>query len=131
MKNLLLVDDDEDDRDFFLSVLHTIDDAAQCEVAENGAIALRMLATGTYLPGLIFLDLNMPVMDGKQFLIEMRKIKHLENIPVVILSTSSDHATISEAARLGAVDFITKPNKLSLLEERLREIFASSTLRGI
>jgi len=131
LKSVLLVDDDEDDRDFFLSVLETIDGSLQCETAENGSIALRNLTEGRRLPDLIFLDLNMPVMNGKEFLKEIKKHKHLENIPVIILSTSSDQATISETARLGAVDFVTKPNKLSLLETRLKEIFANPTfIRG-
>jgi len=127
LKSVLLVDDDEDDREFFLAVLETIDESIRCETAENGSVALRNLTDGHRMPDLIFLDLNMPVMNGKQFLKEIKKHEHLENIPVIILSTSSDQATISETARLGAVDFITKPNKLSLLETRLKEIFANPT----
>jgi CheY-like chemotaxis protein len=64
-------------------------------------------------------------MNGRQFLIEAKKHDRLRAIPIIILSTSSDHATISETAALGAADFITKPNKLSLLEVKLLEIFSN------
>lgn len=121
-KHIMLVDDDEDDRDFFLSVLESIEGAPKCETAPNGLSALQQLHKEGDLPGIIFLDLNMPVMNGKQFLAEAKKHKPLKDIPVIILSTSSDQTTMADTANLGAAGFITKPNKLSLLEARLREI---------
>jgi len=119
------VDDDEDDRNFFLLVLEMIDKSVKCDTAENGLIALRQLTSGSSVPDLILLDLNMPVMNGRQFLGEIKKHEHMKNIPVIILSNSSDEATIIETKLLGAADFITKPNKLSLLEETLREIISN------
>jgi CheY-like chemotaxis protein len=121
---LLLVDDDEDDRDFFLEVVETITQNVECTSAQNGLDAWRLLNEKAYIPNLIFLDLNMPVMNGKQFLSEIKKNTNLKDIPVIILSTSSDESIIKEVKNLGASDFITKPNKLSLLELRLREVFA-------
>lgn len=125
MKHILLVDDDEDDQDFFLSVLDRIDKFLECKTAENGREAIQYLTGEHRLPDLIFLDLNMPVMNGRQFLLEVKKEERLKDVPVIILSTSADEATISESLRLGAAEFITKPNKLSLLEARLREIFTN------
>ena len=125
MKHLLLVDDDEDDRDFFLSVLDSIDSSLTCDTAENGSVALQYLSQQHARPDVIFLDLNMPVMNGKQFLTEVKKRDGLKDIPVIVLSTSADHSLISETGKLGAIDFITKPNKLSLLETRLREILTN------
>jgi len=127
LKHILLVDDDEDDRDFFRSVLTSIESSLVYQAAENGQDALQKLNSGIPLPDLIFLDLNMPVMGGKQFLAEVKKRSHLKDIPIVILSTSSDKATISDTIDLGAVEFLTKPNKLSLLEGRLREILNNPT----
>lgn len=125
MKHVLLVDDDEDDRDFFRSVLDSIDATLRCDTAENGSVALQYLVQQRARPDVIFLDLNMPVMNGKQFLAEIKTREGLKDIPVIVLSTSADHSLIAEAGKLGAVDFITKPNKLSLLESRLREIFTN------
>lgn len=103
--------------------IQDIDPTLRCETAESGLEALHMLRAMDKLPDLIFLDLNMPIMNGKQFLTEAKKDVQLKDIPVIILSTSSDLTTKSETIQLGASDFITKPNKLSLLESRLRSIF--------
>jgi len=129
LKNLLLIDDDEDDRDFFLSVLSTISPAYSCETAENGLIALNGLVAHKYAPDLIFLDLNMPVMSGKQFLQEIKANAELNHIPVIILSTSADRQSIAETRSMGAIEFITKPSKLSVLEIKLREVLSNPSFR--
>lgn len=121
VKKILLVDDDEDDREFFILVLGNIDPSLICETAENGKIAIQVLEKNE-LPDIIFLDLNMPVMNGTQFLTQIKQHELFKHIPVIILSTSSDSASIAQAAQLGAMGFITKPNKLYLLEAHLREI---------
>ncbi len=118
----MLVDDDEDDRDIFLSVLDTIAPEAGCLIATNGHEALKKLTETEQLPRLIFLDLNMPLMNGRQFLAEFKKQTSFNFIPVIILSTSSDRETIAQTKALGATDFITKPDKYSRWEEILREL---------
>lgn len=115
IRDLFLVDDDEDDQEFFLSVLSGIDSALTCEVAENGKIALDKLEGRGKNPDMIFLDLNMPIMDGRQFLSIVKQNQKLKDIPVVILSTGSDAATIASSKALGAAHFMTKPVKLSQL----------------
>jgi CheY-like chemotaxis protein len=122
-KRLLLVDDDEDDREFFLQVMEEVLPEVSCETATNGRIALDKLNTTHQRPDLIFLDLNMPLMNGRQFLHEIRNYKHLMEIPVVILSTSSDAQTIGETIALGAKHFITKPDLLQGWELALRGFF--------
>jgi CheY-like chemotaxis protein len=119
-KKLLLVDDDEDDREIFLSVVQSIAPAIECRMATNGQDALNKLNQHADLPDLIFLDLNMPLMDGRQFLREVKKHHTLKEIPVIVLSTSSDKETITLSRSLGASDFITKPDKYSGWEETLR-----------
>lgn len=118
----MLVDDDEDDREIFLSVIQNILPEAVYTIATNGEDALQKLSGNEANPDLIFLDLNMPLMNGKQFLVEIKKNKKLDSIPVVILSTSSDQATIKEAINLGALYFVTKPDKFSAWEEALKTI---------
>jgi CheY-like chemotaxis protein len=118
----MLIDDDEDDRDIFLSVLTEIAPNVECLVGTNGHDGLTRLRNFSDLPKLIFLDLNMPLMDGKQFLIEIKKTDSLKNIPVVILSTSSDRDTIAQTRALGAIDFITKPDRYSEWEAVLKKM---------
>lgn len=118
----MLIDDDEDDRDFFMQVLEDIFPGMVCETAANGRMALDKL-NGGVRPDLIFLDLNMPLMNGHQFLQEIRNHKHLTDIPVVILSTSADSQTIRETLSMGARHFITKPDLLPGWESALKNFF--------
>ena len=122
-KHLMLVEDDEDDRDFFLQVMVEIFPDIVCETASNGKIALDKLNSAHVRPDLIFLDLNMPLMNGRQFLEEIRNHSHLMEIPVVILSTSGDAQTIRETIAMGARHFITKPDLLQAWERVLRGFF--------
>ena len=67
------------------------------------------------LPGLIFLDLNMPRMNGWQCLAQIRKIETLKKIPVIIFSTSKENEEFANASMLGNVYYMTKPTRLSEL----------------
>lgn len=65
------------------------------------------------LPDYIFIDLNMLCMSGHDCLVELKKNPTLSYIPVVIFFTSIDLIDKPETARLGTIDFITKPSKTS------------------
>lgn len=124
-KKCLLVDDDEDDREIFCLALERIDPSIECITARDGVEALLVLNKTKYVPDYIFLDLNMPVMDGKECLKEIRKQKHLNEIPVIIFTTSSAEKDKEETKALGASAFITKPPLVSTLAEKLTEVFRS------
>jgi CheY-like chemotaxis protein len=128
-KSIFLIDDDEDDRDFFLEVIGNIYPSASCEIARNGREGLDHLDGAAKLPDIIFLDLNMPLMNGKQFLANIKQDSRLQHIPVVILSTSSDSQTISELLSMGAVHFITKPDKFSAWQTKLNEFLTSPRIK--
>jgi CheY-like chemotaxis protein len=125
-KHFLLVDDDEDDRDIFLSVLENVAPEISCTIAPNGFEALNTLNQLSTLPDLVFLDLNMPLMDGKQFLREIQKDSNLKRLNVIVLSTSSDKDTIEQTKALGAKSFLTKPDKYSGWEEAIKEVLSNS-----
>ena len=109
VKTLMIVDDDSDDRDFFSRALNKIDSSAECLFAVNGEDALKILRNGIkQLPDFIFLDLNMPRMDGKTCLCELKKDEKLKEIPVIVFSTSSRQKDIEETHDLGAAYFLTK-----------------------
>lgn len=121
--HIFLVDDDPDDQEIFASVIEVILPTAKCSGAPNGQRAIEKLTDGSAKPSIIFLDLNMPLMNGKQFLVEIKKHPEIEKIPVVVLSTSSDPANVAETKQLGASYFITKPDRLSQWEDALRRFF--------
>lgn len=122
-RNILIVDDDEDDREFFLQIVEEFYSGTNCVTAINGQDALEKLEN--YLPDVIFLDLNMPLMNGFQFLERRKQHNELKHIPVIILSTSSDPRSIQDAIRYGAKDFITKPDTLSGWELVLKKALSS------
>jgi len=116
LKSVLLVDDDIDDQDLFIEAVNEVDDSIECMSASNCEEALDLLKNKKIgMPDMIFLDLNMPRLNGKQCLAELKKEAHLADIPVIIYSTSSEKRDIEETSRLGAAHFLTKPNKFEEL----------------
>lgn len=125
-KVIFLVDDDVDDLEIFCNALDGIGLDAVCFTATNGQEALQKLTSGEVKPDIIFLDLNMPLMNGKQFLTQIKQKPGLDKIPVVILSTSSDPESVVEAKRLGASHFLTKPDKFSMWEKILTDVLVNN-----
>lgn len=109
-RTILLVDDDRDDRKYFLEALREIDSTIACTTAKDGEQALELLRDPAFsLPSYIFLDLRMPRVNGKQCLLQIKADERLKNIPVIIYTTSADIGESEELQNLGAVHFITKP----------------------
>src|ERR1041384_622628 len=109
-KTILIVDDDEDDRDLFCEAAQIANPNICCEKAKNGEEALRILADlNRRLPDYIFLDLNMPRFNGKQCLAEIRRNDRLNQVPVIIYSTTKHNDDVRETLELGASHFIIKP----------------------
>lgn len=123
---ILNVDDDAEDREFFCEALREIDSAITCLLADSGAKALSILQNHQPLPDYIFLDINMPLMDGKACLRHLKTIPELKQIPVIMYSTSTDTQEIRECYALGAEDFLIKPNNYEKLVNDLTSIFAFS-----
>lgn len=119
----LVVDDDDDDKEIFSLALNEADPDIQCVMASDGLEALALLSQNDFLPDYIFLDLNMPLMSGKECLAEIRKRPDLLHIPIIIFSTSSSQRDILDTQALGASSFITKPPLIATLAERLSEVF--------
>lgn len=119
-KLLMIVDDDADDREFFCDAVKEIDLSIKYIVAVNGVEALEKVRHDCkQLPDLIFLDLNMPKMDGRTCLAELKKDEQLKHIPVIIFSTSSSSKEVEETHELGAVYFLTKPTDFKKLQSEI------------
>jgi len=117
----LIIDDDQDDREIFLAVLETIAPACQGITAVNGQDALDKLISKAVDPDIIFLDLNMPLMDGCQFLSAFKQVDFQKAIPIIVLTTSSDKTTRARTLELGATQFVTKPDTFLDWERVLKE----------
>ena len=121
-KNLLLIDDDEDDQELFIEAAKEISEDLHFTVVTDAATALERLSKKEIIADVIFSDLNMPRMNGQQFLLEIKKRDDLKHIPVIIFSTSSHSHTIQLVKDFGAHDFITKPGLFNELVNSLRRI---------
>ncbi len=130
MNKLLLIDDDEDDHFFFKDSIESINPTLHCETATNGKIALNKLKASASLPDLIFLDLNMPVMNGFEFLTQFKKENALNKVPVGIFTTSNSIRDKELAKDLGAIFFLTKPNDLKILQKKLQQILSADFSTG-
>ena len=120
--NVLLIDDDEDDQEIFITALAKLKRPVEYQVLDSAVEALEKLRNRAIFPDLIFLDLNMPIMTGQQFLEEIKKEEGLRDIAVIILSTSSHSSTVQHVKSLGAKDFFSKPDKFEDLVALLNSV---------
>ena len=135
MKNtptILIIDDDNDDVELFKEALASLAPAAECISKNDGKEGLDFLMSKKNIfPDLIFLDLNMPRVDGVQCLKEIKRNKHLSNIPVIIYTTSRQNEDEKEIKKLGAAEFITKPSSFedicAVIENILKKYQVGST----
>jgi len=119
----LLIDDDTDDRELFSEALAAVDPVIICDQATDGAEAFSLLRNNLHsAPDIIFLDINMPVMNGWQFLSNLKKEEGLRDIPVIVYSTSSNLKDRRIADEMGALCFITKPHAFPLLQSMLHVV---------
>lgn len=123
IKTILLVDDDHDDQLLFKEALSEADNTIMYRSAFNGIDALEKLSSKEIrLPELIFLDVNMPKMNGIDCLKELKKSETLKNIPVMMYSTSSFSEYKKECFENGAIDYIVKPDDYKQLCLKLKNI---------
>ena len=110
---IFLADDDEDDTFLFQEALGQISLPAELTVAENGMELMRKLEQSERVPDLIFLDMNMPVKNGLECLMELRRSEIYKETPVVILSTSVAGYLLESAYNAGANLYVQKPTSFS------------------
>jgi len=121
---VLYVDDDPEDIEIFVEALKECDRSAKCLVAQNGKKAMDILHSDL-LPNFIFLDINMPVINGKVILMEIRKDKKFNDIPVVMYSTTINPGEIEDYKKMGANRFLVKHNHFQDLCDALSAILNS------
>jgi CheY-like chemotaxis protein len=125
---ILAVDDDVEDCELFCDAIQEIDSSIIIVKARNGEEALNALTENILLPDFIFLDINMPLMDGKACLNQIRKDKKYKDIPVVMYSTSKNEDEIRQYKALGA-NFLVKPEKFGKLVKSLAFVLGYSSER--
>jgi CheY-like chemotaxis protein len=122
LMEILLVDDDALDRELFIEAINLVGDDYKVTEAANGEDALKFLHSTSRLPDLIILDLNMPIMDGRTTLHELKSHPKLKLLPVCIMSTSSAQFDIRNAYEGGVNLFLVKPLDFKHLIEMLTSL---------
>jgi len=123
-KTILFVEDDEDDRELISEVINKVNSSVETIFAENGLHALNYL-TGvkekSALPCLIVLDLNMPVLDGKETYRKIKDELKLEAVPVIIFTSSYNPNDKKLFSSMG-VEYINKPTNFSYMGDIIRHM---------
>ncbi len=118
--DIMIVDDDEDDIALFCEAVAHINKDLVCATAGNGIEAIKNLETYARLPKCIFLDVNMPLMDGRQTLNTLRNHPKYAGIPVIMYSTTQNEREIRHYIDQG-VAFVVKPTSFSKIIEVIRQ----------
>lgn len=123
---ILCVDDDEDDLFFIKEIIRSQGYSFEITEAKNGLDAIKYLQEGLKkdeLPCLIIMDMNMPLMDGKQTIAKIKEIEQLSKVPVVVFTTSSNAAHKKYFETQG-IHFITKPFDYKVFTKEIINLLA-------
>ena len=110
-KHILIIEDDKDILEVLKDLLES--EGYQVSTAENGQEAMDLLEKIPSLPGLILVDLMMPIMDGFQFREKQKNHPRVKNIPVVVMS--ADGHIEQKRERIGVTVFLKKPLDLDFV----------------
>jgi len=120
---ITLADDDEDDRLFFTDAFEELKINTIVNTVNNGKELLNFLNhPETILPNIIFLDLNMPILNGIDCLKEIKSNDKFKDIAIAIYSTSSSDQDVEETFVLGANIYIKKPSNFNDLKKTLSDV---------
>ena len=103
--------------------LKKVDETMEFHWSKNCSEGLKKLQDNvSFAPEYIFLDINMPIMNGLQCLPELKKLDHLRTTRIIMYTTSADDDLKQATRKLGADDYLVKPAKLNVLVEKLSGI---------
>ncbi|MBF6607941.1 MAG: response regulator [Flavobacterium sp.] len=120
---ILLVDDDQDDRNIFSDALSELKIETNLTMLEDGRDLVSFLENPkTKMPDILFLDLNMPYKSGVECLKDIRKIEKFRNLSIAIYSTSTSEKDMEDTFVNGANIYIKKPNDFAKLKKVLNDV---------
>jgi CheY-like chemotaxis protein len=122
VKKILYADDDLDDKIWVSEANKILNYSLDIDFVENGREVFEWLERFKSQPSLIVLDLNMPELDGRQTLQKLKSSEIYKDIPVVIITTSSNKVDIEVCKRLGANLYIVKPDKHSGWQQIVKQL---------
>ena len=128
---LLLADDDADDRMFFKEALDELPVNSFLRTVDDGDQLMKLLSDeATILPDILFLDLNMPRKTGFECLTEIKSNEKLKSLKVIIYSTSFDPETVDFLYENGALLYICKPGDFNNLKKAIHEAINTASQKN-
>ena len=124
--SILLIEDDLDDQAFFLEALEGVENTTLFGLANNGKEGLEWLSNGRGLPDMIFMDINMPLMNGIDCLTMIVENPLTNKIPVIMLSTHDGQQELVK--KIGARCFFTKPVNPDILRMQIQQAISLDTV---
>lgn len=127
VRHIYIVDDDVEDQEIFCQAVGDIDSQIECCIFSGCEEMLAVLEKNIdNPPDIIFLDLNMPKINGKECLCLLKNDSRFKNITVYIYTTTSFAVEKEQALKHGAAGFLVKPNSLRVLKKHLDDILHST-----
>ena len=117
---IFLIEDDLDDIELLQDALAGI--SHDLHIANDGDAAMDLIKSGSIVPDIIILDLNLPKIHGREVLQEIKSFDAYRHIPLVVLTTSSANEDITYAYENGANKYLIKPHTGDELKEIVKEI---------
>lgn len=127
--SIVLVDDDSDDRQIFDEALSEIISEYELKSFADGRLFISHLTEENNqnpLPDIVFLDINMPIVDGLETLEIIRTQLHINEVPVIMYSTSCIDSDVEKAFNAGANAYLTKPTNFKKLKSVLRKVIETN-----
>lgn len=120
--HILFIEDDAIETMKFQRTMSKLETKHTLIEAKNGEEALAYLESGKSLPDIILLDLNMPRMNGIEFLGILKKHDKIKYLPTIILTTSENRDDLLECYKIGIAGYIIKPLKYEDYETKLKTV---------
>jgi CheY-like chemotaxis protein len=123
---VLCVDDDADDQMIMLETIKEVDSSVKVATALNGLEAISFLKSRKHnggLPCLVIMDINMPLMDGKQAIVKIKEEQDFDGIPIVLFTTSSSALDKAFGDKYN-VHFMTKPINVKSFREAVVKLLS-------
>lgn len=121
-KNILLIDDDPDDAEIFMEAIDAIHKDIVCRIATNPVQAFEELKLSEKLPDLLFLDINMPCLNGLDFLQQLKNDARLLHIEVILISSPSEEVIRKLSPKYDIGKYMAKPHSYSEYIAQLKKI---------